>query len=67
MTIERKNNEIIIKISSSLDGRELQDLLNFIRYKELTSKSKVKQSTVDKLSKSINKTWWKKNAKRFVE
>jgi hypothetical protein len=67
MTIERKNDEIIIKISSSLDGRDLQDLLNLIRYKELTAKSKIKQATVNKLSRSINKSWWKKNAKRFVK
>jgi hypothetical protein len=67
MTIERTNKEIIIRISSSMDTTELQDLLNYIRYQELTSKSQVKQSVVDKLATSIDKKWWRKNAKRILK
>jgi hypothetical protein len=67
MTIERTNKEIIIRISSSMDTTELQDLLNYIRYQELTSKSQVKQSVVDKLAASIDKKWWRKNAKRILK
>lgn len=66
MTIERTGKEIIIRISASVDTTELQGLLNFIRYKELTSKSKVRQSEVDKLASSINSKWWQKNSKKFL-
>jgi hypothetical protein len=67
MTVERTGKEIIIRIPSSMDTTELQDLLNFIRYKELTGKSRVKQSQVDKLASDINKKWWRKNAKKILK
>jgi hypothetical protein len=66
MIIERKKNEILIRIPSSIDIREIQDMLDFIRYKELTSSFKVKQVVVDKLSATINKKWWKKNATKIM-
>lgn len=66
MIIERNKNEILIGISSSVDIQEVQDILNFIRYKELTSSFRVKQATVDKLASSINKKWWRKNEKKIL-
>jgi hypothetical protein len=66
MTIERKKGEIIIRIPSSVDVREIQDVLDFIRFKELTSSFTVKQTTVNKLASSINSKWWKKNAKKIL-
>ena len=35
-------------------------MLDFLQYKELTAKSKAKQSDADKLSKSVNKSIWTK-------
>jgi hypothetical protein len=66
MTIERTNREIIVRIPASIDPQEIQDVLDFIRYKELTSKVKVKQSSIDKLASSINKKWWTKNSKKIL-
>lgn len=66
MIIERDKNEIIIRIPASLGTREIQDVLDFIRYRELTSKFKSKESQVNNLSSSVNKRWWKKNAKKFT-
>lgn len=66
MTIERNKNEIIIRIPASVDTREIQDVLDFIRFKELTSTFAVKQATVDKLASSVNRKWWKKNAKKIL-
>ena len=67
MIIERTKKEIIIRLSSSVNIDDLQDLINYTRYKELSSKFKVKKSEVDKLAKSINKKWWTKNKKRLTE
>jgi hypothetical protein len=67
MVVERTNNEVIIRISTSIDTEELQDLLNFVRYKELVSGIKVAQTEVDKLAEDVNKDWWAKNRKRLVD
>lgn len=66
MLIERTSNEIIIRIPSYVDTKGLQRLIDYLAYKEATSKSKAKQSEVDKLAKEIKKGWWKKNKSRFV-
>ena len=67
MLIERTDNEIIIRFPSSVDTKGVQRLLDFLRYKEVTSKSKAKQKDVDKLDREVNKEWWEKNKKRFIE
>jgi hypothetical protein len=60
MQIERIKDEILVRLPSSVDLSELQDMLDYLRYKELTSTSKAKQSDVDKLSKEVNASMWKK-------
>lgn len=67
MLIERTESEIIIRLPSFVDTSELQRLVDFLSYKEATSKSKAKQSDVDKLAKEIKKGWWKKNRRRFIK
>jgi len=67
MFVERTNKEVIIRIPASVDTDEIQDVLDFIRYKEITPKFKVPQKEVNKLAKDINKKWWSKNKGRFVK
>jgi hypothetical protein len=68
MLIERKTSEqITITVSSSVDSFGLQRLIDYLRYLEATSKSKAKQSDVDKLADEINASWWKKNRDRFIK
>ena len=68
MLIERKTtNQITITVSSSVDSFGLQRLIDYIKYLEATSKSKAKQSDIDKLSDEINASWWKKNRDRFIK
>lgn len=61
MTIERTNKEVIIRLSSDVDVEGLQRLVDYLTYKEAVSKSKAKQSDVDKLAKEVKKGWWKKD------
>lgn len=37
MIIERTKNEIVIRLLPTIDTEELQELVNYFRYKELTS------------------------------
>jgi hypothetical protein len=68
MLIDRNtSNQITITISSSVDSFGLQRLIDYIKYLEATSKSKAKQSDVDKLAAEINASWWKKNRDRFIK
>jgi len=67
MIIERTKKEIIIRLPASVNIDDLQDMINYTRYKEITSKFKAKQSDVDKLANAINKKWWNKNKKKLIQ
>ncbi|HAQ18816.1 MAG TPA: hypothetical protein DCR40_06200 [Prolixibacteraceae bacterium] len=67
MIIERTNTEVIIRLLPTVDTDELQELANFFRYKEITSKYSVSQSEVDKLSTAINTNWYKANRERLLK
>jgi hypothetical protein len=49
MFVERTDKEVIIRLPVSVDTEDLQDLLNYARYKELTANFKVDKKKVDKL------------------
>jgi thioredoxin-related protein len=67
MVIERTKGEIIIRLPTYIDTKGLQNLINYLTYKEATDKSQAKQADVDKLAKDIKKGWWSKNRKRFIK
>ena len=67
MLIERTSKEVIIRLPASVDTDDLQDFLDYARYKELTSKFKVSQKEVDKLANQVKKGWWAKNRDRLVK
>jgi hypothetical protein len=60
MIVERTKNEILVRLPAYVDLTELQNMLDFLQYKELTAQSKAKQSDVDELSKEVNKSIWAK-------
>jgi hypothetical protein len=67
MLIVKNNKEITITMSSSVNSFSLQRIIDYIKYLEATSKSKVKQSDVDTLAEEINDGWWNKSRKRFIK
>jgi len=67
MLIERTDSEVIIRLPSHVDTKGLQKLIDYLTYKEATSKSKAKQSDVDLLAKKIKKGWWAQNRDRFIK
>jgi hypothetical protein len=60
MILERTQDEIVVRLPAYVDLSELQNMLDFLRYKELTAQSKAKQTDVDELSESVNKSIWNK-------
>lgn len=67
MVVERTNKEVIIRLPASVDTEDLQDFLNYARYKELTSSFKIDQKEVDKIAEQINTKWWTKNRNKIVK
>jgi len=64
MILERTKNEILVRLPSNVDLSELQDMLDYLRYRELTANSKAKQADVDKLAKEVNASVWEKIKKQ---
>lgn len=67
MLVERTTKEVIIRLPASVDTEDLQDFLNYARYKELTSNFKVDQKEADRLANQINTKWWAKNRTKLVK
>ena len=67
MLIERTSKEVIIRLPASVDTVDLQDFLNYARYKELTANFKTDQKEVDKIANEINAKWWTKNRSKFIK
>lgn len=66
MIVERTSEQIIIKLPLTINIEEIQRFLNYLRYKELTTKSQATQADADALAKEANKSWWEKNKERFL-
>ena len=67
MVIERINNEIVIKISSDTDITGLQRLIDYIKFREIASKSKASEDDINKLVRESKSEWWEKNKNRFIK
>ena len=55
MVIERLNNEIVIRIESKISSKKLEQLVDYLRYREIADKSKAKKSDLDLLLNSVKK------------
>jgi hypothetical protein len=58
MIIERTNNEVIIRLPGDIDIEDLQDLTDWLRYKEIARKAKVTQKDADLLVKQVKNGRW---------
>lgn len=60
MLVERTPDMIVIKIPSNVDIEGLQDILDYLEYKETISKSAARQEDVNQLVREAKKEWSKK-------
>jgi hypothetical protein len=67
MQIERTNKEILIRVSSGTDLVGLQRILDYLKFREIASKSKASQKQIEELSSESKSSWWNKNKSRFVK
>lgn len=67
MLVKRTTKEVIIRLPASVNTEDLQDFLNYARYKELTANFKKEQKEVDKIANEINSKWWTKNRGKLIK
>jgi hypothetical protein len=65
MIIERTISEFVIRFPFTADRERMQDMIDYLRYKELTAGYCVAQSEVDSLAQSINRKWLEQNQSKF--
>jgi hypothetical protein len=65
-TIERTEEDILLRFPLGTTSKSIQNVLDYMQYVELMSKSKATQDDVDQLAKDVKKDWWDKNKSRFV-
>ncbi len=66
MTIERTKDEVIIRLPASLDTSDLEEMVNFLRFKEITGTSKASESDIEKLNKDVKKGRWEKQRAKLL-
>jgi adenosine deaminase len=62
MIIERTADEFVIRVPFTANMERMQDMIDYLRYKELTATYSVSQPEVDNLAREINRNWWKQHA-----
>ena len=60
MKVERVKNEIIVRLSVNRRTSNLQDMLDYLRYEELASRSSAKQGDIDRLISKVKKGRWQR-------
>ena len=65
MIIERTTNEFVIRFPFSTNNERMQDMIDYLRLKELTADYSIAQSEVDQLARTINLKWWEQNQSKF--
>jgi len=58
MIVERRNNEILIRFSPGSNAKRIQEILDYLRYEELTFASVATQEDIDNLVAEAKKGRW---------
>lgn len=66
MTIESTEDEIIIRIPADIYIDDIQDMIDIIKFRQISSKSQATQEQIDELSKEVNKSIWTKMINKRV-
>ena len=58
MIIERTKKEVVFRLPANINVDDLQDMADWLEFKEMAKKSKAIQKDVDDLVKKIKKGRW---------
>lgn len=65
MIIERTSKEVIFRLPSSTNLKDLQEIADLFTFREISQKSKASQKEVDNLVKKIKKGRWNKSKQKI--
>ena len=65
MIVERKDNELLVRISAGKNASKIQSILDYLRYEELTSNSEATEKDIENLTKESKKDRWEKIRKEI--
>jgi hypothetical protein len=60
MILERTKDEILIRLPANIDVSELQTMLDYLQYLELTANSSATETDVESLAESANESMCQK-------
>ena len=67
MVIERTDSEIIVKIPAMTDVDDIQQLMDYLSYKSIVSKSQATQPVIDELIETVKKGCGSKRRQQLVK
>ena len=67
MTVERTDNEVIIRLPEFMNFEAMQKTIDLISLKEITARSTATQEDIDRLAGEANKGWWAKNRSKYLK
>ena len=67
MNIEQTKDELLIRVPKTVDIKGIERLLEYIRFREIASKSKAQDDEIDELANQSKKKWWNQNKDRFIK
>jgi hypothetical protein len=67
MEIQRTKDSITFTLPANMDALELQQIIDYLSYKEATANSKANQEEIDKIAEESKATWWEENKSKFIK
>lgn len=67
MVIERTDSEIIVKIPAMTDVEDIQQLMDYLSYKSIVSRSQATQPIIDELAETVKKGRWLKRRQQLIK
>ena len=69
MQIQRTNDELIIRFSNTININieYLQKFIDYLRFKEISSKSEATEKQIAEIANDVNQTWWQANKSKFID
>lgn len=67
MQIKRINNEILIRVSAETNLIGLQRILDYVKFREIASKSKATQEEINELASESKASWWNNNKNKVMK
>ena len=54
-------------LPANIDTLGLQQMIDYLKYKEATAESNTDQEEIDKLANESKAAWWKEHKHRFIK